>query len=144
MCPLTTGLNGICVDLCGSDNDCPGPKKCCSHDCGRTCQIPIPAVQSEGTCPVPIFSEIACAFITFVPCSGNSDCRGRQKCCNIGCGNTCLDPARTCAVCVLSFYSRESDNKISIISVFNVLKLPVPTLYLSDTCFFVTLCHQFG
>ena len=117
-CPSLTGLAGICVELCGSDSDCPGSKKCCRHDCGRTCQNPIPAVQSEGTCPVPIFTEIACAFITFVPCSGDNECSGRQKCCNIGCGNTCLDLARTCAVCLPSFYSRECHSITLIISVF--------------------------
>jgi WAP-type (Whey Acidic Protein) 'four-disulfide core' len=39
-CPPPTGA-GICVELCESDDSCPGAQKCCSNGCGHTCQNPI-------------------------------------------------------------------------------------------------------
>ena len=40
-CPDTTGLIGICVELCSGDDDCPGIEKCCSNGCGHVCTIPV-------------------------------------------------------------------------------------------------------
>ncbi|XP_069474729.1 anosmin-1-like isoform X2 [Ambystoma mexicanum] len=35
-----SGFAAACVQSCGADHECPGPRKCCSNDCGYTCQIP--------------------------------------------------------------------------------------------------------
>ena len=31
---------GICVELCGGDQTCPGDQKCCSNGCGHACMDP--------------------------------------------------------------------------------------------------------
>ncbi|XP_068506085.1 anosmin-1-like [Syngnathus scovelli] len=35
-----TGFAAACVDSCDRDAQCPAQKKCCSNDCGHTCQSP--------------------------------------------------------------------------------------------------------
>ncbi|XP_019712977.1 anosmin-1-like, partial [Hippocampus comes] len=35
-----TGFAAACVDSCHRDAECPAQKKCCSNDCGHTCQSP--------------------------------------------------------------------------------------------------------
>ncbi|XP_061665553.1 anosmin-1-like [Syngnathoides biaculeatus] len=35
-----SGFAAACVDSCDRDTECPGQKKCCSNDCGHTCQSP--------------------------------------------------------------------------------------------------------
>ncbi|XP_077461474.1 anosmin-1-like isoform X1 [Stigmatopora argus] len=42
-CPLPTlasGFAAACVDSCDHDTECPAQKKCCSNNCGHTCQYP--------------------------------------------------------------------------------------------------------
>lgn len=40
-CPRPgTGIFGICVEMCSSDNECSLDLKCCSNGCGHTCQKP--------------------------------------------------------------------------------------------------------
>nr|XP_061802806.1 anosmin-1-like [Nerophis lumbriciformis] len=42
-CPLPTlasGFAAACVDSCDHDTECPEQKKCCSNNCGHTCQYP--------------------------------------------------------------------------------------------------------
>ncbi|KAG6450122.1 hypothetical protein O3G_MSEX006406 [Manduca sexta] len=40
-CPqVRPGSGGACASLCTSDNSCPGPQKCCSNGCGRSCITP--------------------------------------------------------------------------------------------------------
>ncbi|XP_077429377.1 anosmin-1-like isoform X2 [Vanacampus margaritifer] len=35
-----SGFAAACVDSCDHDAECPAQKKCCSNDCGHTCQTP--------------------------------------------------------------------------------------------------------
>ncbi|XP_078521939.1 anosmin-1-like [Lissotriton helveticus] len=35
-----SGFAAACVESCVADHECPGTRKCCSNDCGYTCQIP--------------------------------------------------------------------------------------------------------
>ncbi|XP_061640956.1 anosmin-1-like isoform X2 [Phyllopteryx taeniolatus] len=35
-----SGFAAACVDSCDHDTECPAQKKCCSNDCGHTCQSP--------------------------------------------------------------------------------------------------------
>ncbi|XP_036410651.1 anosmin-1-like isoform X2 [Megalops cyprinoides] len=35
-----SGFAAACVESCGMDRDCSAPRKCCSNDCGHTCQAP--------------------------------------------------------------------------------------------------------
>ncbi|OWA51574.1 hypothetical protein BV898_16051 [Hypsibius exemplaris] len=35
------GAFAICVEQCGSDENCPGDMKCCSNGCGHLCQTPV-------------------------------------------------------------------------------------------------------
>lgn len=30
----------ICLNICKQDSECPGVTKCCTHNCGITCQFP--------------------------------------------------------------------------------------------------------
>ncbi|XP_077370549.1 anosmin-1a isoform X2 [Festucalex cinctus] len=43
VCPppkRASGFAAACVDSCDHDAECPAQKKCCSNDCGHTCQSP--------------------------------------------------------------------------------------------------------
>ncbi|XP_028328217.1 anosmin-1a [Gouania willdenowi] len=43
VCPpanRASGFEAACVESCDQDRDCPAQKKCCSNDCGHTCQNP--------------------------------------------------------------------------------------------------------
>ncbi|XP_031715513.1 anosmin-1b [Anarrhichthys ocellatus] len=35
-----TGFAAACVESCSLDQHCPSPRKCCSNECGHTCQAP--------------------------------------------------------------------------------------------------------
>nr|QXO74904.1 hic15 [Sinohyriopsis cumingii] len=90
-CPDSSGMIGICVEGCSSDDDCAESQKCCSNGCGHTCQDPTTVTSSislkPGTCP-----RIS-GFGTCVEmCSSDSDCLGQKKCCSNGCGHTCQTP----------------------------------------------------
>ncbi|KAL3869859.1 hypothetical protein ACJMK2_042487 [Sinanodonta woodiana] len=75
---------GSCVELCSSDEGCPGRKKCCSNGCGHSCQIPERLVTSPRTCPTP--SDVG---MCVEECSYDADCLSGQMCCSNGCGHTC-------------------------------------------------------
>ncbi|KAL3869869.1 hypothetical protein ACJMK2_042496 [Sinanodonta woodiana] len=75
-------LRGVCVDLCFSDEGCPGSQKCCSNGCGHTCQTP--TVASPRTCPIP--SGVG---MCVEECSSDANCPAGQMCCSNGCGHTC-------------------------------------------------------
>ncbi|XP_069139833.1 uncharacterized protein [Argopecten irradians] len=50
-CPKPVGDSSICLEECGSDNDCSGQMKCCKNNCGRTCVMP-EGVQPTSQPPV--------------------------------------------------------------------------------------------
>ncbi|KAL3869866.1 hypothetical protein ACJMK2_042493 [Sinanodonta woodiana] len=74
-------LRGVCVDLCSSDEGCPGSQRCCSNGCGHTCQTP--SVTSPRICPGP--SGVG---ICVEECSSDADCPAGQMCCSNGCSHT--------------------------------------------------------
>lgn len=39
-CPAPSGMIGICIARCSTDNNCPGDQKCCGS-CPRTCVAPV-------------------------------------------------------------------------------------------------------
>ncbi|KAL4228995.1 hypothetical protein ACF0H5_012034 [Mactra antiquata] len=55
ICPNRRNMIGICVALCGHDQDCPGRSKCCSNGCGSQCMNPIPTAPdcSGVVCELP-------------------------------------------------------------------------------------------
>nr|ATP16009.1 Fetoin-3 [Sinohyriopsis cumingii] len=88
-CPDSSGMIGICLEGCSSDDDCAGSQKCCSNGCGHTCQNPttVTSTIKPGHCPR------TSGFGTCVEmCSSDSECSGVQKCCSNGCGHTCQTP----------------------------------------------------
>ncbi|XP_040282864.1 antileukoproteinase-like isoform X5 [Bufo bufo] len=74
-------------DLCKSDDDCPGKKKCCRFQGNRLCRNPIE--EKPGTCPPPLTdcpSEMPPGI-----CEVDSDCPGKLKCCFIDCSSLCIN-----------------------------------------------------
>uniref|UniRef100_A0A3Q2Y113 WAP domain-containing protein n=1 Tax=Hippocampus comes TaxID=109280 RepID=A0A3Q2Y113_HIPCM len=49
-----TGFAAACVDSCHRDAECPAQKKCCSNDCGHTCQSPQDLY--KGECDTPAWT----------------------------------------------------------------------------------------
>lgn len=64
-CPNATGLVGICVEACSSNDDCGDDGKlCCSNGCGRTC---LPGNPATPLCSA-ILRQVDTSLIgTFVP-----------------------------------------------------------------------------
>uniref|UniRef100_A0A672QND0 WAP domain-containing protein n=1 Tax=Sinocyclocheilus grahami TaxID=75366 RepID=A0A672QND0_SINGR len=71
-CPKIIG-EGLCVEMCSHDSDCPNNQKCCSNGCGH--QI---AVR-------PGLSIQVCADNS----SHDDQFPARQKCCPTTCGHAC-------------------------------------------------------
>ena len=100
LCPKQTGA-GACVEQCSSDYNCTGDKKCCSNGCGKTCQEPTTPPQLQEMCPNVVGNMDAyfyCMGRQRRPCNDDSECTGSQKCCDVNCGKTCVNPAPTCMV----------------------------------------------
>uniref|UniRef100_A0A8C5TPG2 WAP domain-containing protein n=1 Tax=Malurus cyaneus samueli TaxID=2593467 RepID=A0A8C5TPG2_9PASS len=59
--------------------------------CSLTCR-PLGAAEKPGACPAaaPEGLIAPCSF----PCLEDEDCVGAQKCCPLGCGFACLEPAQ--------------------------------------------------
>uniref|UniRef100_A0A3P9KY02 WAP four-disulfide core domain 2 n=1 Tax=Oryzias latipes TaxID=8090 RepID=A0A3P9KY02_ORYLA len=79
VCPDTTGMIGICVELCGLHGYCPNGELCCSNGCGHVCTTPITV--KPGDCPDPRFTR-QCG----TRCSHDGQCPGEMKCCQTSCG----------------------------------------------------------
>ncbi|XP_078000283.1 uncharacterized protein LOC144452853 isoform X2 [Glandiceps talaboti] len=92
-CPaVESGVVGICIEDCESDNDCRGDMKCCSSGCGHICQLPEEEVtvnEKPGECPAV---EDGGFGICLELCSNDGDCDGDEKCCSNGCGHACSKP----------------------------------------------------
>uniref|UniRef100_A0A3P9MB16 WAP four-disulfide core domain 2 n=1 Tax=Oryzias latipes TaxID=8090 RepID=A0A3P9MB16_ORYLA len=78
VCPDTTGMIGICVELCGLHGYCPNGELCCSNGCGHVCTTPITV--KPGDCPDPRFTR-QCG----TRCSHDGQCPGEMKCCQTSC-----------------------------------------------------------
>ena len=94
-CPELRGPAGICEELCAYDSDCPGDQKCCGTGCGHTCQELVTRVEPHGSCPMPGLTAEQCSVVRYIPCRGDSECTGSQKCCFNGCGYACQNPIQT-------------------------------------------------
>ncbi|XP_054837172.1 WAP four-disulfide core domain protein 5-like [Eublepharis macularius] len=83
--------NRVCIsnedDLCRSDADCKGQKKCCYNACAKRCVLPVKV--KPGSCPL---DPTACLPGGRVLCYGDFDCPGSQKCCSYECVVQCKDP----------------------------------------------------
>ncbi|XP_052226492.1 waprin-Thr1-like [Dreissena polymorpha] len=55
-CPRNDSI-GPCINLCSSDDSCPGNLKCCRSGCGRSCMEPIKGDCSAVNCPRPSCSN---------------------------------------------------------------------------------------
>lgn len=66
---------------------------CCPRtpQCSLTSR-PLGAAEKPGACPAaaPEGLTAPCSF----PCLEDKDCLGAQKCCPLGCGSACLEPAQ--------------------------------------------------
>uniref|UniRef100_A0A3B3HIW3 WAP domain-containing protein n=1 Tax=Oryzias latipes TaxID=8090 RepID=A0A3B3HIW3_ORYLA len=78
VCPDTTGMIGICVELCGLHGYCPNGELCCSNGCGHVCTTPITV--KPGDCPDPRFTR-QCG----TRCRHDGNCPGEMKCCQTSC-----------------------------------------------------------
>ncbi|RVE70382.1 hypothetical protein OJAV_G00063980 [Oryzias javanicus] len=85
VCPDTTGMIGICVEMCMSDMSCPYGQKCCSNGCGHMCSNPI--IVKPGDCPRHSLTQ-RCGR----RCQHDGQCSGEMKCCQMSCGPTCRHP----------------------------------------------------
>uniref|UniRef100_A0A8C3MPN1 Uncharacterized protein n=1 Tax=Geospiza parvula TaxID=87175 RepID=A0A8C3MPN1_GEOPR len=58
----------------------------------RLTSRPLGAAEKPGACPAaaPEGLIAPCSF----PCLEDKDCLGAQKCCPLGCGSACLEPAQ--------------------------------------------------
>ncbi|XP_078468534.1 uncharacterized protein LOC144731390 [Lampetra planeri] len=79
-------------DLCHSDGECPGVRKCCPHPCGNRCEDVKSGKPKAGECLFVDTRLIRCAFQPG-DCSEDCQCPGEQKCCNTGCTMACTKPA---------------------------------------------------
>uniref|UniRef100_A0A8C3IVP4 WAP domain-containing protein n=1 Tax=Chrysemys picta bellii TaxID=8478 RepID=A0A8C3IVP4_CHRPI len=72
---------GLCLDACVDDADCPGDEKCCATGCGSKLR--------PGVCPA-----VAQRFLVSCRrmCRSDSDCPAARKCCSNGCGQLCMAP----------------------------------------------------
>ncbi|XP_028591503.2 WAP four-disulfide core domain protein 18-like [Podarcis muralis] len=82
-CPTPDG-DGTCVEECSGDDSCPRDKKCCSNNCGHTCQTPLNV--KPGECPkFKIPPGLPCK----TDCCEDNHCKGTDKCCPMGCSKVC-------------------------------------------------------
>ncbi|CAI5778623.1 WAP four-disulfide core domain 18-like [Podarcis lilfordi] len=87
-CPPREGF-GLCVEECSGDNSCPGDKKCCSNNCGHTCQTPLK--ERPGSCPFfPAVVKPPCRK----ECLKDYDCPFPKKCCSSMCSRVCINPEK--------------------------------------------------
>uniref|UniRef100_A0A670IFR2 WAP domain-containing protein n=1 Tax=Podarcis muralis TaxID=64176 RepID=A0A670IFR2_PODMU len=77
-CPRREGF-GLCVEECSGDFSCPGKKKCCSNNCGHTCQTPLkgnksfPLRSRLGSWSATVSPSVACPlYQREVGCMGKS------------------------------------------------------------------------
>uniref|UniRef100_A0A672FWT2 WAP domain-containing protein n=1 Tax=Salarias fasciatus TaxID=181472 RepID=A0A672FWT2_SALFA len=77
---------------CTCDQDCPGKFKCCNFGCGLVCVRPVP-VEKPGVCPRRTHVDWKfCSRFTPNNCTCDQECPGKLKCCDFGCGPTCVKP----------------------------------------------------
>nr|XP_028591635.1 antileukoproteinase-like [Podarcis muralis] len=85
-CPRREGF-GLCVEECSGDFSCPGKKKCCSNNCGHTCQTPLK--ERPGSCPFfPAVVRPPCINA----CRKDYNCPFPKKCCSSMCSRVCINP----------------------------------------------------
>ncbi|XP_064023852.1 WAP four-disulfide core domain protein 3 [Pogoniulus pusillus] len=91
VCPaVLRGSLGPCLELCDTDDDCPGHAKCCTTGCGHDCKPP--AEVRPGLCPPAAAGGQAAACPLL--CLQDSDCPLGHKCCLQDCGRACVPPLR--------------------------------------------------
>ncbi|KAH3780674.1 WAP four-disulfide core domain protein 18-like [Dreissena polymorpha] len=66
-CPPAEDV-GVCANLCNSDESCPSNQKCCSHGCGRSCQVP---------------TKLNCAAVLCQRPTCNNSVRPPGQCCGV-------------------------------------------------------------
>uniref|UniRef100_A0A672IUK3 WAP domain-containing protein n=1 Tax=Salarias fasciatus TaxID=181472 RepID=A0A672IUK3_SALFA len=85
---------------CSHDSDCRRGRKCCNGPCGYVCTKPHARtikLKSQilfyhpGVCPRPTFTGFPriCPAVIFPTCSGDSQCKRHEKCCDNGCARVC-------------------------------------------------------
>ncbi|XP_067947769.1 cysteine-rich motor neuron 1 protein-like isoform X1 [Watersipora subatra] len=82
-CPAPSGLIGICVAECTTDDECASNEKCCGS-CPRRC-TPAVNVNKPGSCPRERPGQVGPCV---VECEGDNSCPGDEKCCG-GCPRRC-------------------------------------------------------
>ncbi|XP_078504432.1 uncharacterized protein LOC144762993 [Lissotriton helveticus] len=87
------------MNICTSDQQCPGDEKCCEYGCRLQCKKPLQ--DKLGSCPA--FDRSICRFARPAPaeCSSDSQCPGTQRCCCHGacrmeCAETVSEKLGTC------------------------------------------------
>ncbi|XP_061486292.1 waprin-Enh1-like [Rhineura floridana] len=76
-------------NLCNTDSECPGIRKCCHFNCGKSCRNPL---EKPGTCPPNPFR---CTLPGRNLCNSDTECPGIRKCCYFNCGKRCRNPLVT-------------------------------------------------
>ena len=93
-CPRVTTAKQECEeknDMCATDSNCPGTRKCCHNGCQRDCVIPQRVQRPKpGVCPVQDTIKPSLCKTTKPECKIDEDCFGRLKCCFNGCFQECL------------------------------------------------------
>ena len=95
MCPITDYIPpencSDTEDKCMDDTQCQGRDKCCATGCLKECVTP-PAVKKPGMCPILDYINPEDCEVTEDECEEDSDCDGRDKCCDTGCIKECITP----------------------------------------------------
>ncbi|XP_070535890.1 brevican core protein-like [Ptychodera flava] len=81
----------FCEDFCAYDADCSGDEKCCDNGCSFICHEPVSLnvnITKPGHCP----PSSGAGGICVQECDGDGECEHSKKCCNNGCGHSCVEP----------------------------------------------------
>ncbi|CAN0079418.1 unnamed protein product [Lampetra planeri] len=98
VCPDFAGLKVKCVEECGDDSQCLGDERCCSNGCGHVCIAPTEVIVDivlrgkPGLCPFMPRVHVLCLANAEIRCVSDRDCPCDQKCCDVHCGRSCVNP----------------------------------------------------
>ncbi|XP_032824751.2 uncharacterized protein LOC116950791 isoform X1 [Petromyzon marinus] len=98
LCPDFAGQKVACVEECGDDSQCLGDQRCCSNGCGHVCITPTEVLVATvlrgkpGLCPFMPRVHLLCLANAEMRCITDRDCPCDQKCCDVHCGRSCVNP----------------------------------------------------
>uniref|UniRef100_A0A671L9W6 WAP domain-containing protein n=1 Tax=Sinocyclocheilus anshuiensis TaxID=1608454 RepID=A0A671L9W6_9TELE len=119
VCPSENLGEGLCVEMCSHDSNCPNDQKCCSNGCGHQCMPPYRGIYMILMCgaiflfiyfsnavrhlvirfrsrvcitekPGMCPSENLGVGVRAESCSLDRECPNDEKCCSNGCGQRCM------------------------------------------------------